>query len=31
MDKALETPAEWEVQNMLTTGMLIARAGAGAG
>jgi L-aspartate oxidase len=26
MDKALETPAEWEVQNMLTTGMLIARS-----
>jgi L-aspartate oxidase len=25
MDKALETPGEWEVQNMLTTGMLIAR------
>ncbi len=26
MDKVLETPGEWEVQNMLTTGMLIARA-----
>lgn len=26
MDKALETPAEWEVQNMLTTGMLMARS-----
>jgi L-aspartate oxidase len=26
LDKSLETPAEWEVQNMLTTGMLIARS-----
>ncbi len=26
MDKSLETPGEWEVQNMLTTGMLIARS-----
>jgi L-aspartate oxidase len=26
MDKALETPGEWEVQNMLTTGMLMARS-----